>query len=171
MSAHLVEIATNLILTQIKDNIADALTVVRTNANLGQNLGLPTPPPREYFIARNQKALQCPAVYVISKEIDFKKDRGANFIAATGSYEIAIVVEAQTTEDAARMTWRYQTALRDVLDNRSLTSADQALRIVCIVRGAAFTEEYDPSENPGKSSAIWRKGALIRVDVEFYEAN
>lgn len=171
MSLHLIESATDLILAELKAKIGPTLEAMRSVANLEKNRGLPTPPFQEYFIARNIKAMRAPAVFVIADEIDFKKDRGANFITATASFQIAAVVEAQIMEDAARICFRYQAALQKILDNASLTTADQALRIVCIVRTGKFTEEYDPSEKPGTTSAVWRKGVLLRVDVELYEAS
>ena len=167
---HLVEPASDLLVDYIEANIAAALTSIRADRNAVQNLGLPTPIPREYFIARSYMALQTPAIFVVCDSIDFKKDRGANHINATAKYGIAAISEGLNTEDVTRITWRYQAALSQILDNLSLTSADNTFSIRVIVKSAEFLEEYDTSSQGNNTAKRWRKGVQLKCDVEFYEA-
>jgi len=169
MSRHLVEPATDMILNYIKGNIAEALDAVRTDRNAVKNLGYPTPIPKEYFISKNYVSLQPPSVFIVCDSIDFKKDRGANHINATAKYGIAAIAEGQTTEENTRTTWRYQAALSQLLDNLSLTSMDSTFKIKVIVRNAEFTEDYEVSTRPNNIAQRWRKGVLLKCDVEFYE--
>lgn len=170
MSRHLVEPATDMIVAKIKASIGAALTGIRADRNAIQTLGYPTPIPKEYFIAKNYTALQPPSIFVICDSIDFKKDRGANHINATAKYGIVAIMEAQTTQEATRIAWRYQAALSQILDNLSLTSADGTFKIKLIVRSAEFAEDYEVSERPNNPAQRWRKGVQLKCDVEFYEA-
>ncbi len=172
MSArHLVEPATDLLVGYITQNIETALAAVRGSRNAVENLGISTPNFRESFIARGYTALQPPSLFVVCDDVDFKKaERGANFIDATAHYTIAAISEGQTQEIVARATWRYQAALSQILDNKTLTSADGELRIVVIVRNADFSEEYDLSTKEGNPAKRWRKEVHLKCDVELYEA-
>lgn len=171
MARNLVEPATDLITDYIQANIAAALAQVRSARDSIDNLGIPTPMFREFFIARNYSALQPPAYFVVCDDIDFKKEqRGSNFINATAHYTIAAIAEGQTNEDVARATWRYQAAFSQILDNTRLTSTDGTFRIVLIVRSADFSEEYDVSQQAGNPAKRWRKEVHLKCDVEFWEA-
>lgn len=170
MARHLVETATDMLVECIENNIAAALVDVRADRNAAGNQGISTPVFREYFIARNYSALQAPSLFVVCDDVDFKKkERGANFIDATAHYTIAAISEGQTNEMVARATWRYQAALSDVLDQKALTSADGAFKIIVIVRNADFSEEYDVSTKQGNPAQRWRKEVHLKCDVEIYE--
>jgi hypothetical protein len=170
VARHLVEPATDMIIAYITANIATALAAVEADRNSVIDLGIPLPVPREYFIAKKYMALQPPSIFVVCDSIDFKKDRGANFIFATAKYGIAAIAEGQTTEIVTRETWRYQAALSQILDNLGLTNTGNTFKIKIIVRSAEFSEEYDTSSREGNPAQRWRKGVLLGCDVEFYEA-
>lgn len=169
MARQLVEIATDMLLDYIKANLPAALADVRADRNAVENLGLATPIPREYFIAKNYVALQPPSVFIVCDDIDFQKERGANHINAVAHYGITAISEAQTTENATRITWRYQAALSQILDNVSLTNASDKLKLTVIVRNAEFSEDYEVSSKEGNPAKRWRKGVLLKCDVEFRE--
>lgn len=167
---HLIEPATDMIVAYIKENIAPALVAINASRNAVFNAGVAIPVPRQYFIDKNYMALQPPSIFVVCEDIDFKKDRGANHINATARYGIAAIQEGQTTEQVARITWRYQAALSQILDNLSLTSSDKTFRINVIVTGASFSEVYEEGTQPSSPAYRWRKGVELMCDVEFYEA-
>lgn len=170
MAFHLIEPATDMLQTYITANIEAALASIRASRNSVQNLGIPTPEFREYFIARNYSALQVPALFIVCDDVDFKKSqRGANFIDATAHYTFAAVSEAQTNALVARATWRYQAALAQILDNLTLTASDKAFTIKVIVRNADFSEEYDVSTQGTNPAKRWRKEVHLKCDVEFWE--
>ena len=166
MAAHLVEIAVNLIETQIKNNIAAALAAVRTDR---ADAYVTTEIPKSYFHYQPSKAFDTPSVFIIPENIDFKKDRGQNHINATAKINVAVIVEDQTSARLAARTWRYQSALYSILDQVPLTTADKTFKIVVIVKRAEFTEEYSDSTRKGQPSAAWRKGVLLECDVEMFE--
>lgn len=173
MTRHLVEPATWMIRDYIQANIGQALIDINASLAVSEgNLGLSVPKPREYFIAANYMALQPPSVFIVCSSIDFKKERGANFIFATADYEIATVVEGQTTYNTTIMAWRYVAALSQILDNKGLTNTDNTFSIKIVVERAEFSEDYreSVSTQPGDPAQKWRKGFLLRCGVEFYEA-
>lgn len=170
MGRRLVESATDLMVSYVKSNIAAALTAVRVDADTVRNVGVATPIFQEYFIARNYAALKPPSLFVVCDDVDFKKpERGANFIDGTMHFTFAAISTGQTNEIVARATWRYQAALSQILDNARLTSADEAFKIVIIVRTAEFSEEYDVSTQ-NTAAKSWRKEVHLKCDVEFWEA-
>lgn len=170
MTRHLIEPATDLIQSYIQANIGTALSAIRTDRNSTLNRGIPTPVPNEYFIAKNYVSFQPPAIFIICNRVDMKKDRGANHINATAEYTIAAVSEGQTTTETTRITWRYQAALSQILDNLRLTSSDNSFSIKLIVKNAEFSEDYEVSMKEGNPAKRWRKGVTLGVDVEFYES-
>lgn len=167
---HLIEPASDMIVAYIRANIEPVLIAIQADRNSVVNRGVPLPLPREYFISKNQQALQTPSVFVIPEKGDFKKSRGANFVCATARYGVACVVQGQTSDIATRVAWRYQAAFSKLLDNLSLTSTDGTFRIVVITQAFEFSEDYTVSTQKGDAAEIWRKGFKLNCDVEFYEA-
>lgn len=166
MSTHLVEIAVDLIETQIKNNIAAALLEVRTQR---ADAYVTTETPKSYFNYQPSKAYATPAVFIIPENIDFKKDRGANHVNATAKINVAVIVEDQSSDKLVARAWRYQAALYSLLDQVPLTTADNTFKIVVIVKRAEFTEEYSDSTRKGQPAAAWRKGVLLECEVEMFE--
>jgi len=167
---NLIEPTTDLLVNYIEANIQTALAAVRTARNSVQNLGIPTPPFQEYFITRGYSAYPAPALFVVCDDMDFHKERGANYIASVARYTFAAISEGQTNEIVARANWRYQTALCRLLDNLELTSTDGSLKIVVVVKTADFSEEYDASQTSGNTAKAWRKECHLRCDVNIFEA-
>lgn len=166
---NLIEPATDLLVDYIQTNIGTALAAVRTERNSTVDLGIPTPVFQQYFIYRNYSAFPAPALFVVCDDMDFHKERGANFICSVARYTFAAISEGQTTEIVARANWRYQTALCRLLDNLSLTSTDGSLKIVVVVKNADFSEEYDVSQQAGNAAKRWRKECHLRCDVNIFE--
>ena len=173
MARHLTEPAKDMIIAYLRANLPTALQQIEADRNaiaVSGNPGIPLPPPREYFIAKNFLALQPPSCFVVTERVDFKKSRGANHINATARFGIVAIVEAQRSDLTTRMADRYVAAFSQVLDNRSLTSTDNTFRLVVICQGVEFSEDYTVSTQKGNGSEMWRKGFKLNCDVEFYEA-
>lgn len=170
MARHLIEPARDMIIGYIQSNISGALVSIEADRNTVFNFGVPLPVPREYFISKNFLALQPPSVFVVCEDGDFKKPRGANHINATARFGIAAIVEAQTSEQSTRMADRYVAAFSQLLDNLGLTSTDKTFSIKIIAQGFKFSEDYTVSTQKGNGAQMWRKGFVLNVDVEFYEA-
>lgn len=174
---NLTENATDMIVDYVRANIETALSAIsaeKLTLPAGKGNGIAIPKPREYFITSRvpdgYAALQAPSIFVVCDSVDFQKARGANFLDGTMKFGIAAIVEGQTLDFITRGAWRYQAALSQILDNLGLTSVDGSFRIKIIVQGAEFSEEYDNSSRTGNAAKSWRKGVLLKCDVEFYEA-
>ncbi len=160
----LAEGAVNLVLAELKANLPDALDVVSAGAPS-------TPKPslenvKSWFIFEKPQAYECPAVFVIIDDIDFKiEERKSNFVNAQDRINVAITVEDQ---DAALLTvkaWRYLSALHAVLDNTTMTSQDDSLVLKCIVYRARFSDVYSQQEQGGK----FRKEMMLECGVTHLE--
>ncbi len=169
---HLVVPAMDMLVAEVKSELPAALTLVRDERNTVINRGLPTPIPTtdSYYIAKKYNAYRTPALFFEAEEIDFRKNRGANFLDGTMRIFVAAIVSAQNNDDVNRIAWRYQAALSAILDNLHLTNSDNTFKIIVIVQRAQFSESYSDSTEPGNMAERWRKGVLLECDVEFYEA-
>lgn len=168
MSARkLTEGAVNLITATIQQNIATALDAVQADSPDHQ---VTTEPPRTYFIYADAKGFRTPAVFVIAEDMDFRqRERGGNFIDALDRINVSILVEDRNTELLTKRCWRYQSALHTVLDETQLTSADNKLKIVIVVRRASYSPTYSLTKDKNSPDAVFRKEVLLECDVDHYE--
>lgn len=167
MSARkLTEGTVNLLTDCIKTNIAAALTAVQADSDHS----VTTEPPKTYFIYAGAVGFRTPAVFVIADDMDFKQqERQANFINAMLRVNVTILVEDRNSELLTRRCWRYQSALHSVLDETQLTSSDNKLKIVSVVRRASYSPTYSKTVDKNSPEAVFRKEVLIECDVEHYE--
>jgi hypothetical protein len=163
-----IEIAVKLITQQIQNNIGTALLAVSVDRNDGY---VPLPIPKQYFNYKGARCDQPPSVFVVpgGDDVDYKKDRGANFIFATASINTAIIVENQRKDQLQTQSYRYLAALLQILDQVGLTAPNNAFRLKVIVQKSRFLEDYTESTKPDHPASMWRKGVELELDVEFYE--
>jgi hypothetical protein len=168
VSIDLTEISADLIEQTIKADIAAALTAVRTQR---ADPKVTTEPPRSYFIFEKPKAYQCPAIIIIPQGYDFRpSEGGANHINAILRIDVAVVVEDRAADLATRKAWRYQAALMKVLAQRSLTSADGAVKLVVVVNRAEFSPLFTQSEDPAAPEGPFRKEVRLECGAHHFEA-
>lgn len=166
MARHDIEIAVDLITEQIQSQIQQALIDVAVARADGV---VTMEPPRQYFNYIGARCDKPPSVFVVPQDVDYRKDRGANFVYATATIFTAVVIEDKLKDLLAIKSWRYLAALLMVLDQIGLTSPDNQFSIKVIVRRSRFTEEFTDSTKPTNAAAMWRKGVELDLDVEFYE--
>lgn len=168
MSARkLAEGTVDLMLQCIKTNIAAALDAVQADA---PDHTVTTEPPRSYFIYSGAKGFRCPAVWVMAEEFDFRQqEKGANFIDALARINVSVLLEDRNTELLTRRCWRYQSALHTVLDETQLTTTDNKLKIVVVIRRATFLPTYSNTVDKNSPEAVFRKEVLLECDVDHYE--
>lgn len=163
---YLAEGAVTLITDYIKANIATALDTV------GSAVGTPQVSlenPKSYFIYEQPQAYECPAVFVICDDIDFKiQDRKSNFINADDSIKVSIAVEDQDEEQLTYKAWRYQSALHSVLDESTITSSDNKLVLKCVVYRNRFSQIYLRQEDRGPIGKF-RKEVMLECTVTHFE--
>jgi len=163
----LVETDVDLIQAQIKNNIAAALAAVRSQRN---DPVVTTEPPRDYYIYPKPKGYRTPAVFIIPDRLEFMKhERGANHINAVSRINITVLIEDKHADLIAIKAWRYQAALHEVLDQVSLTSSDERVKITVVVTNAAFSPLYSNTDDPSAPNAVFRKEISLECEVQHYE--
>lgn len=131
------ELSVDLIEAQIKLNIAQALTNVRTKR---QDPIVSTEIPRDYFQYENAQSYRCPAVFTIVQDMDFREpSQGQNSVNATDRIVVAVVVEDRNRTLLVKKAWRYQAAMMQCLHHVALTTADGTLKLFSRVKRCQFS--------------------------------
>jgi hypothetical protein len=167
MAHRLTEATVDLLLSHIKTNIGAALASVRAEVN---DPVVTTEVPKSYFIYPKAKGFRAPAVFVIADEFDFKvPERGANFISGSVRINVSVLLEDRNSELLTRRCWRYQSALHELLAQTQLTTSDNTLKIVSIVRRARYSPLYSNAKDESSVEAVFRKEVLLELEVDHYE--
>jgi len=168
MSArHLAEISTTLLLDYIQNNIEAALGKV--SIDRADNL-VSLEKPKSYFYYSNIKGLQLPAIIAIAEDIDFrKKEKQANFINAIIRTNVVCLVEDIDTKKLQLKAWRYQAALHEILDQAEIENSAKTVKDIIVITSARFSPTYTESDNPNDGRSIFRKEALLELEINHYE--
>jgi len=161
--AQLAEGASNLLVDFIKTNIGAALDTV------GANVGIPQvmiDNPKSYFIYEQPQAYECPAVFVVIDEQDFKvQERKANSVNAEDVFNVSVVVEDQDADLLTYKAWRYQSALFNILNLATIAANDGSLVLKCVVYRAKFSQVYSMKQEGGK----FRKEVMLECRIAHFE--
>lgn len=162
---NLAEVASVMIRDCIKANISAALAGVRTLHPGGK---VTTEDPVNYFFFEKAQAFQCPAVFIICQDIDFRKEEmRANHVNAKDNFGISILIEDKDQEALTIKAWRYQAALHEILDERQLTiETPNNIKLVIEVVRATFSPIFTTA---GAEPNNFRKEILLDCDVYHYE--
>lgn len=164
--AKLAEGASNLLLDYIKANIGAALDTIAGQVGMPQ---VSLDNPKEYFIYEQPEAYECPAVFVVLDEEDFRvQERKANHINADDRFQISIAVEDQDATLLTYKAWRYQSALFNILNGATLTSGDNSLVLKSFVYRARFSPVYTRPEGQGPGGKF-RKEIMLECTIAHLE--
>lgn len=167
MAIKLTEGAVTLMLSYIQANIAGALQKVRDDRP--DDL-VTTEVPKTYFIYPKAKGFKTPAVFVIAEDFDFRaQEMGANFLSGSIRINVSVLLEDRNRDLLTKRCWRYQAALYNLLAQTQLTSSDNALKIVSIVKRARYSPLYSTARNEESTEAMFRKEVLLECDIDHYE--
>lgn len=151
----------------IKENIAAALASVRTDRG---DARVATEPPKDYFIFDQAIGYKVPAIFVIGDTVDFRLDKGQNFIAAVCTVYVSALVDDRTAEFLAYKCWRYQDALHMILDQTELVDEEKNYKNTIKVTKAEFSNTFQmKAQNPGEEKNPFRKEVLLTLEVEHME--
>lgn len=168
MARKLIEVASNLIRDAIDSGIGPALSAVSTDR---ADFEVTTEKPQEYFFYEHSWALKTPSVFIIAVGQDFRQsEKQSNSINAKDLFNVSIVVEDRAAELAVVKSFRYQTAIHQVLDQAVLTSPDNALRLVVVVKSARFSPIYSQAKSENSTDAAFRREIYLECEVEHYES-
>lgn len=159
----LAEGTATLILNYLQANLPSALNSV--SVARGDNfVGLESP--REYFLYERARGYQAPAIFVIPEDVDFKlSERASNFINASIKVNVAAIIEDREAELLTYKAWRYQSALHQLLNQTTLTSADNAVTITVTIDHARFSGLYTNAADEKSPEAVFRKEVLLECEV------
>jgi hypothetical protein len=168
MSApRLTEETVGLIISHIQTNIAQALTDVRADRPDNQVV---TEIPASYFNYENAHGYQTPAIFVICETFDFKLDQyQANYINADAKINVSVLVEDKDKNNLTVKTWRYQSALHQLLAQTQLQSTDNKVKLTIKVMNATFSPLYSKVRNKDSVEAVFRKEVLLECEVNHQE--
>jgi len=165
MSVNLSEISRDLVTAQIKATIDTSLLQIRT---LRADAYVETTPPKSYFIYAPAAGYQTPAVFTIVDRISFREyQNGANFVTAVVNMSIFVLIEDRDLNHLVVKAERYQTALHQSLNQKTLVSHDNSLKIFIKIVDASFSDIYAPKENT--PSGMFRKEVHLTLEVQHYE--
>lgn len=159
---NITEAMCDLILKRIQNNIRTELDGV---AGIRADASIQLPSPRSYFIFDDAINLQCPAIYVLPRTVDFKNEKGQNFIDSEQGVQISVVFEEKDAEKCVRGLWRYVDALFNLLDHWSLSPDDERSKNVLICTNVDYSEvkTVDQQQN------IFRKEAMMTFKVHHWQ--
>lgn len=155
------------IVEYIKANIEMGLAGVREERPDGK---VSTEIPKDYFIYEMAIGYKVPAVFVIGDTIDFRLDRGQNFINAMVTVYVSVLVDDRNAELLAYKMWRYQDALHAILDQAELYDQKKEIKNVIKVTKAEFSNTFQPkAQTPGTEKNPFRKEVMLTLEVEHWE--
>lgn len=165
-AAQLSEKTRNLILNQIKANIAAELKAIRTDRGDSKAT---LEAPKHYFIFDDPIVLQTPAiiVYVDSGET-IDKEKGQNFVNARLKVMVAVVLEGQEAGNLTIACERYQAALFQILHWKDLVDTTNNVKLWVRVARFKFSPTFE-RERKNEGLASFRKEVSLELDCEHYE--
>lgn len=168
---HLIETDVDLVTAHIKATIGAALVGVGAlQISETPNSAVSVEPPRDYYNYPKAIGYRTPAVFVIGDRIDFqKREKGANHINANVRLNVTVLIEDKDADRITRKAYRYQAALHECLDQVSLTSSDDKVKIVIVVQNAAFSPLYSNTDDPTAPGSVFRKEVALELDCFHYE--
>ncbi len=168
MSANLLfEESSDMIVAHVRANIPAALDSLAFQ--WGDNL-VSLQEPRSYFIYEEAKGYQCPAIFVLAEDADFRQAKGANYVNALAYFNVEAMIEDRNAELLTRKAYRYQAALESVLQAEPIVNAERTMKIVVKVVRAGFSPIYtaqDVDQNTPKG--MFRKAMWLSCEIEQYE--
>lgn len=169
MSRHLTEWVVDLLQSHVESNITTALAAVNS-ALPADAPALSYEAPRDYFTYPRAMGFRTPVCFVIADRIDFqKREKGANYINANIRVNLTVLIEDKDADKITRKSYRYQSALHEVLDQIQLVSPDGALKFTVVVQNAAFSPLYSTTDDPNAPGAVYRKEVALELDCYVYE--
>lgn len=169
MARHLTETAVTLLTTYIQDNIATALASIAA-IRPDDLVSLEPPVNTSYFIAPKQHGYQCPAIFVIDDNTDFRQNEmKANFINALMKINVTVKVEDQDAYLLTLKAWRYQAALHQLLDQTPIDNGDSTVSLLSKVRRITPSGIYSYQNSESDTTASFFKEYELQLEVDFFE--
>jgi len=131
-------------------------------------------PQEPLFIFGDAEVYTCPAIFLVAKNFKTQKaQKGQNYIQDVFTVLCSCVVE--TIDDREALThqvYRYQSALRIILDQMEATYNDgiaDRVKIFCRVAGGEFSQTWTKSDDKNAAGAGFRKEIALELSVDHAE--
>jgi len=147
----------------IKTNIAASLAALRTERADGK---VTTEPPQDYLIFDKAIGYKTPCVFVIGDASDFRLDRGQNFIAATNTVYVSVLVEDRNAELLTIKCWRYSDAMHAILDQAQVDVLGMEVKNVLKVTKIEYSDTF---QTKSQNETCFRKEVMLTLEVEHLE--
>lgn len=165
---YLTETTVRLIENHIRTNIGAALDAVNSISTESPRIFLPNP--KAFYYTPKQTVYDLPAIYIVPVSVNYRKELlQANFIDALVEMNVAVEVEEKDTDRLAVLSWRYGAALHEILDDTQLINSADTVKIVSKVVRAEFSAIYTDAQKPGSASGVFRKEALLVLEIDHFE--
>lgn len=157
----------DLLLTQIKNNIASELQAMRTDRN---DPIVNLDPPLSYFIYGGSHTYQCPAIFVVVDGAEIPDEViKPNHVNAKVRVYVTIAVEGQNEGSLTIKCDRYQAALFKILQWQTLVDVVKNVKIYVRVVRFQFSELYTKKRPGGESMGNFRKEVVLELEVKHFE--
>lgn len=166
MSAfQLTEKTRQLVLDEIKTNIAAALATIRTDRN---DPIVTTEPPRKYFIYDGPNTLECPCLFVVVDSAEFPEEAlGNNFPFMYVKTYVSVVVEDRDKTSLTIKAERYQSALFSILHRKTLNDTIDNVKLYSRVVRLEFSPVI--TDVPDKTKGVFQKEVVLELEVRHAE--
>lgn len=167
LSFKLIETDLELIRTYMQTNLPAALAVVSADrATVLDQM----PVPREYLTFETAQAYECPVIFIIPDNQDYRLyEKNSNCINALSRIYVNAVIESRRESEVSYIAYRYQAAMCQILAQTCLLNADNTVQIIIKVTRSKFSAMYTDAQKKGQASGVFRKEVLLELDVEHYE--
>lgn len=165
LAAKLTEVAVYLIRTELQASLPAALALVQQERGDYQ---VTLEKPAEYFISEKKQILRLPAIFLIPDNMDFHLERGANHPNAILNMRLSVVLEDRNEDHLTIKSYRYQSAIYDVLNGAQLTDQTDNLTLIIKVMQVNFYPIYSAHDDT-TTKGVFRKEVSLTLEINHFE--
>lgn len=159
----------SLIEAHLQANLQTQLNLVYADW-ADQSVPLRAPTNENYFRYPRAQGYQMPACFIIGETMNFLQEDGSNFVKSQDSVNVTIVMEDRVARNLVKAAYRYTCALQNLLEQQSLVSADDKLKIVVKVKRLENSPLYMSTTNEDAPENVFRKEISLYLEVEHWES-
>lgn len=172
MSQYGASVGITLIRNKIRDELAAALAQV--SSAFPDGIASYEKPIEPVFLFSDTEVYRCPAIFLLVDSFDSQKQAlGQNFILDRYTVICSCVVENLNSREAVTLlAYRYQAALRIVLDQSNLVYNDgtaDRVKIEVRVKSGQFSKEWINANTAASAGRGFRKEIALALSVEHAE--
>jgi hypothetical protein len=165
LAAKLAEVSVYLVRSELQASLPAALALVQGQRG---DFQVTLERPAEYFIAEKKQILRLPAIFLIPDNIDFHLEKGPNHPNAILNMRLSIVTEDRNEDNLTIKSYRYQSAIYDVLNGAQLTDTSNNLTLIVKVMQVNFYPIYSAHDDT-TVKGVFRKEVSLTLEINYFE--